>query len=97
MDKGLQKQNFQKEFFLMEQKKQKVSINLQEGLNNDFTRLRAFVSRKVWQESVERKESFRGMHPHLWDSMQFLYMKDDVGYEEPLAAVYEAENKGTER
>ena len=28
--------------------------------------------------------------------MQFLYMKDDVGYEEFLAAVYEAENEGTE-
>ena len=36
------------------------------------------------------------MHPHLWDSMQFLYMKDDVSYEEFLAAVYEAENEGTE-
>ena len=28
--------------------------------------------------------------------MQFLYMEDDVGYEEFLAAVYEAENEGTE-
>ena len=28
--------------------------------------------------------------------MMFLYMKDDVGYEEFLAAVYEAENEGTE-
>ena len=36
------------------------------------------------------------MHPHLRDSMQSLYMKDDVGYEELLAAVYEAENEGTE-
>ena len=27
--------------------------------------------------------------------MQFLYMKDDVSYEEFLAAVYEAENEGT--
>ena len=36
------------------------------------------------------------MHPHLRDSMQFLYMKDNVGYEEFLAAVYEAENEGTE-
>ena len=36
------------------------------------------------------------MHPYLQDSMQFLYMKDDVGYEEFLAAVYEAENEGTE-
>ena len=28
--------------------------------------------------------------------MQFLYMKDDVGYEEFLAAVYEVENEGTD-
>ena len=28
--------------------------------------------------------------------MQFLYMKDDVSYEEFLATVYEAENEGTE-
>ena len=28
--------------------------------------------------------------------MQFLYMKDNVGYEEFSAAVYEAENEGTE-
>ena len=36
------------------------------------------------------------MHPHLRDSMQFLYMKDDVSCEEFLATVYEAENEGTE-
>ena len=28
--------------------------------------------------------------------MRFLFMKDDVGYEEFLAAVCEAENEGTE-
>ena len=37
----------------------------------------------------------QGMHPHLRDSMWFLYMKD-VGYEDFLAAVYEAEMEGTE-
>ena len=36
------------------------------------------------------------MHPHLRDSMQFLYMKEEVGYEEFLAAVYEAKTEGTE-
>ena len=36
------------------------------------------------------------MHAHLQVSMQFLYMKDGVGYEEFLAMVYEAENEGTE-
>ena len=29
--------------------------------------------------------------------MQFLYMKEEVGYEEFLATVYEAETEGTER
>ena len=33
---GPSKAKLQKEFFLMEQKKQKVSTNLQEGLNNDL-------------------------------------------------------------
>ena len=36
------------------------------------------------------------MHPHLRDSMQFLYMKEDVGYEEFLATVHEAEMEGSE-
>ena len=30
------------------------------------------------------------------DSVWFLYMKEDVGYEEFLAAVYEAETEGSE-
>ena len=33
------------------------------------------------------------MHPHLRDSMGFLYMKEVVGYEEFLATVYEAETE----
>ena len=36
------------------------------------------------------------MHPHLRDSMRFLYMKEEAGYGECLAAVYEAETEGTE-
>ena len=36
------------------------------------------------------------MHPHLRDSMQFLYMKEDIGYEEFLVAVYEAKTEGSE-
>ena len=36
------------------------------------------------------------MHPHLRDSMRFLYIKEDVGYEKFLAAVYEAETEGSE-
>ena len=36
------------------------------------------------------------MHAHLRDSMRFLYMKEEVGYEEFLATVYEAKTEGTE-
>ena len=39
---------------------------------------------------------FPGYAPHLRDSMQFLYMKEDVGYEEFLGAVYEAKTEGSE-
>ena len=43
-----------------------------------------------------KEQIFLGMHPHLRESMKFLYMKEDVGYEEFLAAVYEAETEGSE-
>ena len=43
-----------------------------------------------------KERIFQGMHPHLRDSMRFLYMKEDVSYKEFLAAVYEAENEGSE-
>ena len=36
------------------------------------------------------------MHPHLRDSVQFWYMKEDVGYEEFLATFYEVETEGSE-
>ena len=39
---------------------------------------------------------FQGMYPHLRDFILFLYMKEDVGYEEFLAVVYEAETEGSE-
>ena len=32
----------------------------------------------------------------IWETMWFLYRIDDVGYEEFLAAVYEAETEGSE-
>ena len=38
-----------------------------------------------------KERIFHGMHLHLRDSMWFLYMKEEVGYEEFLATVYEAE------
>ena len=36
------------------------------------------------------------MHPHLRDSMWFLYIKEGVEYEEFLALVYKAETEGSE-
>ena len=43
-----------------------------------------------------KERVLQGMHPHLRDSMRFLYMKEEVGYEEFLAMVYEAETEETE-
>ena len=60
-----------------------------------FKRLRALYPGRC-DRSQLKERILQGMHPHLRDSMRFLYMKDDVGYEEFLAAVYEAENEGTE-
>ena len=52
-----------------------------------------YPGRYDWSQLKER--IFQGMHPHLRDSMRFLYVKEDVGYEF-LAAVYEAETEGSE-
>ena len=64
-------------------------------MEQHFKRLKALYPGRY--DRGQLKESIlQGMHPNLRDSMQFLYMKDDVGYEEFLAAVYEAENEGTD-
>ena len=79
----------------MEQKKTE-SINLFVGrVEQWFKRLRALYPERYDRGQLEER-IFQGMHPHLWDSMQFLNMKDNVGYEEFLAVVYEAENEGME-
>ena len=49
-----------------------------------------------YDRSQLKERIFQGMHSHWRDSMRFLYMKEEVGYEEFLAAVYEAENEGSE-
>ena len=74
----------QKEFFLMEQRKTE-SINKFAGrVEQQFKWLQAlYPSRYDWSQLKER--IFQGMHPHLKDSMRFLYMKEDVRYEEFLA------------
>ena len=89
---GPSKAKLQKEFFLMEQRKTE-SINQFVGwVEQRFKRLRAlYLGRYDCNQLKERV--FQGMHPHLRDSMRFLYLKEEVGYAEFLAMVYEA---GTE-
>ena len=92
---GPSKAKLQKEFFLMEQRKTE-SINQFAGqVEQRFKRLRAlYLGRYDCNQLKERV--VQGMHPHLRDSMRFFYMKEEEGYEEFLAAVYEAETEGTE-
>ena len=72
------------------------SINQFAGrVEQQFKRLRALYQGRYDRGQLKEK-IFQGMHPHLRDSMQFLYMKDDVSFEEFLAKAYEAENEGTE-
>ena len=92
---GPSKAKLQKEFFLMEQRKTE-SINQFVGrVEQRFKRLRALYPGRYDCNQLKERV-FQGMHPHLRDSMRFLYMKEDVGYEEFLATVYEAETEGTE-
>ena len=73
-----------------------VSINQFAGrVEQQFKQLQAlYPGRYDWSQLKERL--FQCLHPHLRDSMRFLYMKEDVGYEEFLATVYEAEREGSE-
>ena len=89
------KAKLQKEFFLMEQKKTESISQFTGKVEQWFKRLRALYPGRYDQGQLKER-IVQGMHPHLRDSMWFLYMKDDVSYEEFLAAVYEAENEGTE-
>ena len=92
---GPSKAKLQKEFFLMEQRKTE-SINQFAGwVEQRFKRLRALYPGR-YDHGQLKERVFQGMHPHLRDSMRFLYMKEEVGYEEFLATVYEAETEGTE-
>ena len=92
---GPSKAKLQKEFFLIEQRKTE-SINQFAGqVEQRFKRLRALYPGR-YDHGQLKERVFQGMHPHFRDSMRFLYMKKEVGYEEFLAAVYEAETEGTE-
>ena len=92
---GPSKAKLQKEFVLMEQRKTE-SINQFAGwVEQRFKRLRALYPGR-YDLNLLKERVFQGMHPHLRDSMRFLYMKEEVGYEEFLAMVYEAETEETE-
>ena len=93
MDRGPSKAKLQKEFFLMEQRKTKSINQFAEWVEQRFKRLRALYPGR-YDHNQLKERVFQGMHPHLRDSMRFLYMKEEVGYEEFLAAVYEAETDG---
>ena len=83
------------EFFLMEQRKTE-SINQFAGwVEQRFKRLRALYPGRYYHGQMKERV-FQGMYLHLRDSVRFLYMKEEVGYEEFLATVYEAEIEGTE-
>ena len=64
-------------------------------MEQQFKRLRTFYPDR-YDRSQLKERIFQGMHPHLRDTMRFMYTKDDVNYEEFLAVVYVAENEGTE-
>ena len=87
------KAKLQKEFFLMEQRKTD-SINQFVGwVEQRLKRLRALYPGR-YDHCQLKERVFQGMHPHLRDSMRFLYTKEEVGYEEFLAAVYKLKQKG---
>ena len=92
---GPSKAKLQKGFFLMEQRKTESINQFARWVEQRFKRLRALYP--GWYDHGQLKERvFQGMHAHLRDSMRFLYMKEEVGYEEFLATVYEAETEGIE-
>ena len=92
---GPSKAKLQKEFFLMEQRKTE-SIKQFAGLvEQRFKRLRALCPCRYDRNQLKERV-FQGIHPHLRDSMRFLYIKEEEGYEEFLSTVYEAETEGTE-
>ena len=92
---GPSKAKLQKEFFLMEQRKTNSIKLFTRRVEQRFKRLRALYPGQ-YDCGHLKERVFQGMNAHLRDSMRFLYMKEEVGYEEFLAAVYEAETEGTE-
>ena len=78
---GPSKAKLQKEFFLMEQRKTESLNQFVGRVEQRFNKLRALYPGRYDCNQLKER-IFQGMHPHLRDSMRFLYMKEDVGYEE---------------
>ena len=92
---GPSKAKLQKEVFLMQQRKTESINQFARWVEQRFKRLRALYPGRY--DCGQLKERvFQGMHAHLRDSMRFLYIQEEVGYEEFLATVYEAKTEGTE-
>ena len=79
----------------MEQRKTQSINQFARWVEQRFKRLRALYP-GPYDCGQLKERVFQGMHAHLRDSMRFLYMKEEVGYEEFLAAVHKAETEGTE-
>ena len=79
----------------MEQRKTESIKQFAGQVEQRFKRLRALYPGRYDCNQLKERV-FQGMYPHLRDSIRFLYMKEEVGYEEFLAMVYEAETEGTE-
>ena len=92
---GPSKAKLQKEFFLIEQRKTESINQFARWVEQRFKRLRALYPGQ-YDHGQLKERVFQGMHAKLGDSVRFLYMKEEVGYEEFLAAVYEAKTEGTE-
>ena len=73
------KAKLQKEFFLIEQQKMESITQLTGRVEQHFKQLWALYPGQYYHSQL-KEWIFQGMHPHLRDSMQFLYMREDIGY-----------------
>ena len=76
----------------MEQRKTESINQFARRVEQRFKRLRALYPGRYDHDQLKERV-FQGMHAHLRDSMRFLYMKEEVVYEEFLAVVYEAKTE----
>lgn len=92
---GISKVKLQKEFFLLEQKKGETIGQFAGRLEHKFKFLKELYPDR-YDRSQLKERVFQGMNSQLRDSMRFLYTRDDVGYEDFLTAVQEAEAETVE-